>query len=194
MGRFDTIRRAGMTYQSREHLIDADATTAEPPYDFGEVGDDVDPDASGDAYVLGEYGDLIRQPGGAAAEAKTEGPKPWVKPAALLLSAVFVALTAWNLSRLVQDPPAPPAPTPTQVKQALYLGVMRADAYRRAHGVTPQSLSDLNLPEPAYAYRRIDSRRYALSFGVGATRLEYDSQVPKASFFGSPKELLQMEK
>jgi hypothetical protein len=92
--------------------------------------------------------------------------------------------------RFQQGPPAPPRPSPVQTKQALYLGVMKIDTYRRAHGATPNSINDVDLPQEWFAYRRIDADHYVLSFRANGAALEYDSQVPKANFFGAPQAFL----
>ncbi len=70
---------------------------------------------------------------------------------------------------------------------------MKIDAYRRVHGVVPDSLADAGLPEAdAYAYERVNPTRYVLSFTNGGPKLEYDSSDSKESFFGSPKDMLTM--
>ncbi len=70
---------------------------------------------------------------------------------------------------------------------------MRIDAYRRVHGVVPETLAAAGLPEAdAYAYQRLDPTHYRLSFHGGGSKLDYDSSEPKESFFGSPRELLTM--
>jgi hypothetical protein len=68
---------------------------------------------------------------------------------------------------------------------------MKVDAYRRAHGVTPDSLAAAGLPEGSvYAYRRVSPTRYVLSFGASGSKIEYDSNEPKDQFFGSPQDML----
>ena len=179
-----------MKYQSQHELIDPEVPS--PETDFGYDGAD-DPEAPHDAFVIGEDGSTVRAPAPAASSASQAGPKPWVKPAAFVLGALFVVMTVWNLSRLLQDPPVPPKPSPFQAKQALYLGVMKIDAYRRVHGVTPDTLADAGLPRTGpYAYRRIDPSHYVVSFGGDGPRLEYDSNEPKERFFGSPQDILTM--
>ena len=178
-----------MKYQPLHDLIDPEV----PPEARFEYEAHDDPDAPNDAYVIGEHGNTVSEPPDMAATASPAGPKPWAKPAAFLLVALFAGMTAWNLSRVIQGPPQPPKLSPFQVKQALYLGVMKIDAYRRVHGVTPDSLADTGLPETGpYAYRRIDSRRYVVSFGGNGPKLEYDSNASKERFFGSPKDMLTM--
>jgi hypothetical protein len=100
-------------------------------------------------------------------------------------------MTGWNLSRLIEGPPPPPKPTEFQTKQALYLGVMKIDAYRRVHGVTPDTLEAVGLPaEGAYAYQRVSPTRYVLSFQGNGPKTEYDSSVSKEQFFGSARDML----
>ena len=179
-----------MKYQSLNDLIDPDVPPTETAVES--AGDD-DPGAPDDAYVIGEGGNTVKAPAGTAARKSRAGPKPWAKPAAFLLGALFVVMTVWNLSHLLQGPPPPPKPSPFQVKQALYLGVMKVDAYRRVHGVAPDSLADLGLSETGpYAYQRIDSAHYVLSFHGNGPTLEYDSSDSKERFFGSPQEILTM--
>jgi hypothetical protein len=152
-----------------------------------------DPDAPNDAYVMDENGATIQAPDADSLSSQQSGPKPWAKPLAALLGVLFVALTFWNLTRFIQGPPPPPKPTPVQVKQALYLGVMKVDAYRRTYGVVPDQLSDAGLPDTGpYTYQRLDQDHYQLAFTNQGEKLEYDSHVRKDSFFGSPKELLSM--
>lgn len=178
-----------MKYQPLNDLIDPDVVAEDAV--IPEVVED-DPDAPNDAYVIGEHGNTVQAPDAALAgeDDETAKPRRWVRPAAVLLFAACVALTVWNFSRLLAGPPVPPQPTPFQVKQALYLGVMRVEAYRRIHGVTPDGLGDVGLSTPPYAYARVDTTSYTIAFDNAATRLEYDSSVPMGKFFGSPQEML----
>lgn len=153
-----------------------------------------DPESPDDAFLIGENGATVHAPDladGAEGAVDGEAPRRWVKPAALLLAAAAIGLTAWNLSRLVQGPPPPPKPTAFQSKQALYLGVMKIEAYRRTHGVTPDTLIAVGIADGSgYNYRRLDPGRYALSFQGNGTPVEYDSMVPMQQFFGTPAEML----
>lgn len=182
-----------MRYQSQNDLIDPDVPAPETDL---ESGADHDPDAPNDAYVIGDRGNTVQAPDVIDAKSANEsqlGPKPWVKPAGAVLGVLFVGMTIWNLSRLLQDPPPPPSPSPFQVKQALYLGVMKIEAYRRQNGVTPRSLADAGVVEAgAYDYKRIDPSRYVVSFRGNGPNLEYDSNVPKDRFFGTPEEILSI--
>jgi hypothetical protein len=179
-----------MKYQARHDLIDPEAPRPKMGFEFED--NDV-PDPPDDAYVIGADGSSIRKPDFEAATESQEGPNRWAKPAAFVLVALFVVLTLWNAVRLIQGPPPPPKPSPFQAKQALYLGVMKIDAYHRVHGVVPDSLAEAGLPEAdAYAYRRVDPAHYVLSFQGGGSKLEYDSSEPKERFFGSPKDMLTM--
>jgi hypothetical protein len=177
-----------MKYQSRHDLLDPDV----PVPDMGaEFEDGNDPTAPDDAYVIGENGSSLRAVDLRTGTKAQPGLQRWAKPAAFVLGLLFLILTAWNLSRLLQGPPAPPKPTTFQSKQGLYLGVMKVDAYRRAHGVTPDSLAAAGLPEGSvYAYRRVSPTRYVLSFGASGSKIEYDSNEPKDQFFGSPQDML----
>jgi hypothetical protein len=70
---------------------------------------------------------------------------------------------------------------------------MKVDAYRRVHGAIPESLEEAGLPVgEGYAYERLGPTRYVISFRNGGAKLEYDSNVSKESFFGSPKDVLNM--
>jgi len=176
-----------MKYQPQHDLLDPDYPA---PDDELERTDD--PDAPNDAYVIGEHGNTERAPDAAAKSGEDARQKKWVMPVAFVLSLVCVGLTVWNLSRVLSSPP-PLKPSPFQVKQALYLGVMRVDAYRRVHGVTPETLLDVGLSDTAgYGYVRIDSQRYVLSFRVDGPKLEYDSNESKGTVFGRPGEILSM--
>ena len=179
-----------MKYQSQYGVIDPEVKPQAAGFEFDA---DDDSDAPDDAYVIGEDGSAVHRLGVRAVRRARTGPKRWAKPAAFLLGALFVGMTAWNLSRLIQGPPPPPKPSPFQVKQALYLGVMKIDAYRRVHGVTPDSLANAGLPEAgAYVYQRMDSERYVLSFRDDGSKIEYDSNESRDGFFGTPKEILTM--
>jgi hypothetical protein len=178
-----------MNYQPQHDLIDPEVL---PESADGPEGKQ-DRDAVDDAYVIGEHGNTVQAPIVKAPAKSKRGPKPWVRPLGIGLGVVFVALTAWNLSRLLGDPPPTPTPSPFQVKQALYLGVMKIDAYRRVHGVTPGSLAEAGLlGEGGYGYRRINPQRYVVSFQGNGPTLEYDSSIPKDRFFGSPQDILSM--
>jgi hypothetical protein len=179
-----------MKYQPQHDLIDPEVP---PPETDAEPHGERDPGAVGDAYVIGEHGNTFQVLDAAPAKKSKRRSKAWVQPLGVALGVVFVGLTVWNLSRLLGDPPPPPTPSPFQVKQALYLGVMRIDAYRRVHGVTPSSLAEAGLPEDGgYGYRRIDPQRYAVSFQGNGPTLEYDSSIPKDRFFGAPQDILSM--
>jgi len=180
-----------MKYQPQHDLIDPDFPTpgTEQPVE--------DPDAPTDAYVFDEDGHTVLNPG-EDPNARERARKPkmaqkWVMPAAFILSILFVGMTVWNISRAISGPPPMPKPSPFQVKQALYLGVLRVDAYKRQHGVTPESLLDIGLSDTAgYSYVRIDSQRYVLSFRVDGPKLEYDSHEGKEQFFGGAPQMLEL--
>lgn len=179
-----------MKSKQQEDLIDADALDGDLPFEY--YGEDHS-DGPNDAYVIGEHGNTVRAPDAGANLASRAGPGPWVKPMAFVLVVLCVSLTAWNVIHLLQGPPPPPKPSAFQIKQALYLGVMRIDAYRRIHGITPDSLADAGLSETGpYTYRRIDPSHYVISFDGNGPQLEYDSSEPKERFFGSPKEILTL--
>lgn len=182
-----------MKYQPQHDVIDPDY-----PIPDTEVAEPAaDPNAPDDAYVIGEDSGAaqvrVTSEDGKPTSRSRKGPKVWVMPAAFVLSSVFVGMTVWNLSRLVSGPPAVPRPSPFQVKQALYLGVMRVDAYRRIHGVTPETLLEVGLSDTAgYSYVRLDSSRYVLSFRVDGPKLEYDSNEDKDRVFGTPEQILTL--
>jgi len=182
-----------MKYQPQHDVIDPEYPV---PDTEGEAPSD-DRNAPDDAYVIGDHGTasqvLVTSEDGKPKSRSRQGPKPWVMPAAFVLSGLFVGMTVWNISRLVSGPPPTPKPSPFQVKQALYLGVMRVDAYRRLHGETPETLLDVGLSDTAgYSYVRIDSSRYVLSFRVDGPKLEYDSNEPKDRAFGTPEQILTL--
>jgi hypothetical protein len=178
-----------MKYQSQHDLIDPEVP---PPETDAEPQGGQDPGTGDDAYVIGEHGSTVQVLDVKPAKKSKRRLKAWLQPLGIALCAVCVVLTVWNLSRLLGDPPTT-TPSPFQVKQALYLGVMKIDAYRRVHGVTPSSLGEAGLPEDGgYGYRRIDPLHYVVSFQGNGPRLEYDSSISKDRFFGSPQEILSM--
>ncbi len=179
-----------MKYQPQHDVIDPELPS--PDTTFEHDGNH-DSDAPDDAYVIGENGDTLRAIDVRAGVRQPKGLDRWGAPVAVLLITLCFGLTAWNLTRLVQGPPPPPTPSPFQVKQALYLGVMKIDAYRRVHGVTPDTLVDAGLPDTSgFSYRRVDLAHYVVSFEVNGSKLEYDSSDPKKRFFGTPQEMLTM--
>jgi hypothetical protein len=178
-----------MKFQSQHDLLDPDV---QPESDVEPDGVH-DPGAVDDAYVIGEHGNTVQVLDVKPAKKSKRGPKAWVRPIGIGLGVVFVGMTVWNLSRLLGGPPPTPTPSPFQVKQALYLGVMKIDTYRRLHGVTPGSLAEAGVSEDAgYGYRRIDPQHYVVSFQGNGPRLEYDSSMSKDRFFGSPRDILSM--
>ena len=181
-----------MKYQPLNDLIDPDVPAADAPAPAPEP----DPDALEDAYVIGERGNTVVTPGVETKEnSKGNGEdrlKRWIKPAAILSVVAFVALTVWNMSKLTEGPPVPPAPSPFQMKQALYMGAIKVEAYRREHGVTPESAQDAGLASP-YSYTRINPYTYVVAVDLYGSKLEYDSTVPLEKFFGTPQEMLNTE-
>jgi|RhiMethySRZTD1v2_1073278.scaffolds.fasta_scaffold79878_4 hypothetical protein len=160
-----------MTYRQPNDLIDPDL-----------VGTDSTPL---DALLIGENGATVSAPPGT--------PKTWVMPVALLLAAAALGLTVWNATRFLQGPPVPPVPTPVEAKQALYLGVMKIDAYRRVHGATPDTMMDAGLAAGSgYSYMRVDSGHYVLVFEDRTARQTYDSTTPIRNAFGPPKEMFAL--
>jgi len=179
-----------MKYQAQHDLLDPEVP---PPDAAFESDENHDADSFNEAYVIGEHGNTVQALTVQAATKSRPGPKPWAQPDGGALGALFVLLTIWNLSHLLGNPPPPPTPSAFQVKQALYLGVMKIDAYRRVHGVTPNSLAEAGLLETAgYGYQRIDSSHYVVSFQGNGPKLEYDSSQSKDRFFGSPQAILTM--
>lgn len=175
------------------------------------VHDDIDPDvvleedgfeegSEGEArqYVIGEDGHRVINLELSAALAKKQleaRPKSWVKPLAAVLMLAFVGLTAWNIVRLTHPESEIPKPTPYQLKQALYLGVMRIEAYRKTHdGAAPDTPGQAGLPDDAgYVYKRTGSTSYHVEFVHGNDpTFQYDSTTPVDAYFGSPKSMLAM--
>jgi hypothetical protein len=178
-----------MAYQPLNDLIDPDVSAegeASPEQAAPETGDETP--------VIGEDGRaLVNLEISEALGRKHPAPKPWVKPAAIALLVVFAGLTAWNLAHLGQVKPIVSKPTLFQVKQALYLGALKVEAYRKVHGATPASLIDAGIPDDAgYAYSRTDPGRYVLVFEADGQRVEYDSVVELERFFGTPQQMLTM--
>jgi hypothetical protein len=175
-----------MKFQSQHDLMDPDVQP-EPQEE------EHDPGAVDDAYVIGEHGNTVQVLDVKPARKSKRGRKAWARQIAIGLGLVFVGMTVWNLSRLLGGPPPPPTPSPFKQKQALYLAVMKIDTYRRLHGVTPSSLAEAGVSEEGgYSYRRINPTQYVVSFQGNGPKLEYDSNISKDRFFGSPQEILSM--
>ena len=137
--------------------------------------------------------DLIVPDLAGAHDAVEVPPKRWVVPLALGLAALALGLTVWNTARFVQGPPVPPAPTPVEAKQALYLGGMKIEAYRRVHGVAPDTMMDAGLAAGSgYGYTRVDSTHYVLTFENRTAHQTYDSSTPLSSAFGSAKDMFAL--
>ena len=177
-----------MKYQPLNDLIDPDIPASGTVQSVQD-----DPDAPNDAYEIWAHGHTVRAPDARARGDVASKSRAWVKPAAILLSIACVGLTVWNLARLIQGPAAPPKPTSFQLRQALYLGVLKVEAYRRVHGVTPSNLTDASLPDPGpYTYQRINPSHYVLSFQGDGPNERYDSATPMAQVFGPPEKVLSM--
>jgi hypothetical protein len=178
-----------MKYQPQNDLIDPDVPLPDSEFDYD--GSE-NPNTPSDAYVIGEGGSSGPPPIIVTTGTRYAS-KWWVKPAAFALFAAFIALTTWNLSRVVKGPGAPPVPTPFELKQALYLGVMKIDAFRRVHGATPNTLTEAGLPDDGtYMYKRLDADHYTLSFRAHGPQFEYNSRDSKDTYFGSPQLILSM--
>jgi hypothetical protein len=174
------------------------------------VHDDIDPDVppdveqhdpgpgetSDDQYIIGEDGHrVVNLELSAALAKKVERARSWVRPAAAALMVLFIGLTAWNVVRLTHPARELPKPTPFQLKQALYLGVMRLEAFRKTHdGVAPATLAEAGLPENAgYVYNRTGSATYNITFvHDDDPTFHYDSNIPVDTYFGSAKTMLAM--
>ena len=178
-----------MKYQPLHDLIDPDISV--PNGDDAPQGTETAEAPRGE-YVIGEDGHRVVPRLGAPARSKKSGNRrQWVMPAAVLLAVVCVGLTIWNVKGVLDGTP-PPAPSPFQVKQALYLGVMKIEAYRRVHMVTPSDLQDVGLTDPPYSYRRVSPSEYAIGLNIAGQQMEFNSRMSMQSFFGSPKEMLAM--
>ncbi|HEX4824805.1 MAG TPA: hypothetical protein VFV19_10850 [Candidatus Polarisedimenticolaceae bacterium] len=178
----------GIKYQTLIDELDPDVPAADAPVQEAEA----DPDAPEDAYVIGAPGKMILTLK-SDAKMNEDRPRTWVKPVAILSAALFVGLTVWNLSKLMQGPPVPPPPSPFHLKQALYMAAIKVEAYRREHGVTPASLADTGLASPPYSYTRVDPNVYVVAVDLHGSKLEYDSTVALDKYFGTPKEMLTTE-
>jgi hypothetical protein len=177
-----------VNYRQLNDLIDPDVVAdADRPLAH-------DPENPDDAYLIGEGGKTVAGPPGADKHSPGRGsPRSWVLPVSILLVVLAAGLTIWNASRFIKGPPPPPEPTPVEAKQALYLGVMKIESYRRSHGVTPDTMMESGLAAGSgYTYTRVDSAHYVLVFENGAARQTYDSSIPIKGTFGSPKEMLSM--
>ena len=179
-----------MQYRPLNDLIDPEVV----PEDGRLVPAEDGAPESDDGYVIGEDGRGVVNLELSEALARRSGrrkPPPVVKILAAALGFLCVGLTVWNLARFASGPAALPQPSPFHVKQALYLGALKIEAFRKIHGTTPETLTDAGIPDQAgYAYRRIDATHYALSFAVGSSKAEYDSGVSLERAFGTPREML----
>ena len=178
-----------MAYRPLNDLIDPDVPAE------GEATGEQEASAAGDdTPVIGEDGRaLVNLEISEQLARKHPAPKPWVRPTAIALVVVAAGLTAWNLTHLGTVKPIVAAPTPFKAKQALYLGALKVEAYRKVHGATPASLGDAGLPEDSgYAYSRTDPGRYVLVFEAGGQRVQYDSVVELQRYFGTPEQMLTM--
>ena len=92
--------------------------------------------------------------------------KAWVQPLGIVLDARVRRADGLEPEPAPRRSAAPPPPSPFQVKQALYLGVMKIDAYRRG----PRRHSEHAQRRRAFPRRaatatsRIDPQHYVLSF------------------------------
>lgn len=177
-----------MRYQPQNDVIDPDVPSPEQMI----KGPEGDPHAATDAYEFDERGRTLQRPDSDKKADADEARKRWVMPIAVVSCVLCVGLTVWNVSRLMAGPPKPPAPSAFQVKQALYMGVMKVESYRHIHGVTPDNLQDTDLPAPPYSYNRVSATAYTLGLESNGTKLEYDSADPMDKFFGTPRDMLTM--
>ena len=178
-----------MAYRPLNDLIDPDV-----PAEGGAPVEQGAPETADDTRVIGEDGRaLVNLEISEKLARKHPPPKPWVKPTAIALLIVAAGLTAWNLTHLGTVKPIVSPPTPFKAKQALYLGALKIEAYRKVHGATPASLGDAGLPEDSgYAYSRTNAGRYVLVFVAGGQRVQYDSVVELQRYFGTPEQMLTM--
>jgi hypothetical protein len=180
-----------MKYRPLNDLIDPDV----PAFDGINAPEGLaDPDSGNDAYVFDEHGHTVSRPDNdkSKAEQEVDGRMRWGLPVAIALVAACVILTGWNITRLASGGPPAPNPSPFQIKQGLYLGVMRVEAFRRSHGVTPDDAPDVGLTDPPYHYTRVSSTEYTLGLEAHGQKIEYSSRMSMQHFFGSPKEMLAM--
>lgn len=77
-------------------------------------------------------------------------------------------------------------------KRALYLGVLKIEAYRKLNGMTPFEVEVANIRrKDGYAYERLDDRYYVLTFREpDGTTMAFDSHVPIERHFGPPEAIL----
>ncbi len=176
-----------MRYQTKWDELDPDVAPSEPSDSVAESN----PDAPNDAYHFDERGNTIKAPDADARKANEQKQKRWVGPLAYGSLALCALLTIWNIVRVAQGPPGLPIPAPAQIKQTLYMGVLRIDAYKRVHGVTPEKLSDAGLPDGVgFTYQRTDSAHYVLGFQNRGPKLEYSSKDSRDAFFGPAQSIL----
>jgi hypothetical protein len=178
-----------MAYQPLNDLIDPDV-----PAEGEGATEQAAPETGDDTPVIGEDGRaLVNLEISEQLGRQHPAPKRWVKPAAIALLVVAAGLTAWNLAHLGRVKPIVSKPTPFQVKQALYLGALKVEAFRKVHGATPESLTDAGITDDSgYAYSRTDPGRYVLVFEADGQRVEYDSVVELERYFGTPQQMLTM--
>jgi hypothetical protein len=94
-------------------------------------------------------------------------------PLLAVLCAVFVGLTAWNVVRLLRDPPVfAPALEEEATRFTIYLVAQAVEEYRDSTATLPASLELIRMDEDGIVYAPANST-YTLWATIGGTRVEY---------------------
>lgn len=119
-------------------------------------------------------------------------PQGGLRPA-FAIAALLVILVGG--AYLLLPAPAVAAAKPrdeTATRRALYLGVLKIEAYRKLNGMAPFEIEVANIRrKDGYGYERVDDRHYVLTFREADGRtMSFDSHVPIEKFFGPPEAIL----
>ena len=109
------------------------------------------------------------------------------------LAAALVILIGGAYLLLPAPPVAAAAPRDeAATRKALYLGVLKVEAYRKLNGMVPFEIEVANIRrKDGYAYERVDDRHYVLTFREPDGRaLSFDSHTPIEKYFGPPEAIL----
>ncbi|HEX6852811.1 MAG TPA: hypothetical protein VF139_15550 [Candidatus Polarisedimenticolaceae bacterium] len=119
-------------------------------------------------------------------------PPGGLRPAFTIIALLVILVGG---AYLLLPPPPVAAPVPRDeaaTTKALYLGVLKIEAYRKLNGMLPFEMEVANIRrKDGYAYERVDDRHYVLTFREADGRqMSFDSHTPIERFFGPPEAVL----